>query len=168
MHQIIIIRGAPGVGKSTLVRRLKSKFKNGVTIEIGNMLKLINNFEDGNSKQYLDTLENARILCLNYLKAGYAPILLVGPFKAARMRNYLTGKLDKDVSYLVITLLATNHTDLSDRIDGREIGFKDKSISYIVNEDMLNYEIGNEIRYDTSGKSPEEIFLFVAGHLHFD
>ncbi len=157
MVSIIIIRGAPGVGKSTLSKRLNDLFHGGVTIEVGPMLKMINQFEDGNSVQYSDTLNAIYLLTLNYLESGYMPIIIIGPLKATRIQMHFLHKLQKEIKYIVITLIATNE-DLSHRIDKRSIGFKNKTVSYAVNDDIINNYVANEIRFNTSGKSEEEVF----------
>lgn len=158
MPDLIILRGAPGVGKSTLSTEIKNIFKKGVTVEIGSLLKMVNGFEDGNSKLYSDTIENARSLGLNYLRKGYSPVLIIGPFKSARIQNHFLNAMDRDIKYLIISLVAKDE-DLNYRIDQRLTGFKDKNIAYAVNKDIINFSFENEIRFDTSVKTSEEIFI---------
>lgn len=164
-HDIIIVRGAPGVGKSTLASGLLKHFKNGVTIEIGTVLKMINTFEDGNSKQYSDALENSKILAISFLKKGYRPILIIGPMKAERIEQHFLPILKDRLKYTVITLLASEK-ELASRIDKRVGGFKNKLIAYKVNADMHKKPLSDNILINTSDKNTDDVLLEVKAALH--
>src|SRR4051812_13158168 len=105
---IILVRGAPGVGKSTLSARLKALFSFGATIEVGPFLKMIHAFEDGNSQQYSDSLDLICRLALLYLERGYHPVFIVGPLKSPRVQNFFE-KVPAEIGFKVITLCATNN-----------------------------------------------------------
>lgn len=154
MTELLFLRGAPGVGKSTLSKKLKSIFPKGITIEVGPILKQFNGFQDGDSTHYSNTLDCIYLLSLNYLEKGYHPILIIGPFKQKRMNNHFLSKNSNN--YSIITLVAEDET-LNYRIDNREIGFKDKVAAHITNSDMKDHRFGNELYIDTTYKSPDEI-----------
>jgi|GEM_PF-6668672 len=153
---IFLVRGAPGVGKSTLTVGLKKLFPFGVTIEVGPFLKMINAFKDGDKKQYGDSLELIGELTLQYLKKNYRPVFIIGPLKALRVHDFQE-RLPVDVDFKLISLYAGND-DIDRRIDGRLIGFKDKNVAHIVNSDIIDVILPNEIRFDTSNKNAEQVF----------
>ncbi len=161
---IIFLRGAPGVGKSTFSKCLKPLLPKGVTIEVGPIIKMINAFEDGNSKQYSNTLDILRQTIRQYLKGGYKPVLIVGPMKSARMRDHFINKM-ADLSWLIISFYA-KESDLFARIDGRKNGFRDKKVAQKVNLDIQTYRLPNEWVIDTSGKNVSEVFSVVRMRLH--
>lgn len=152
---IIFFRGAPGVGKSTLSKKIKSLFPNGITIEVGPFLRLFNTYEDGNSNHYSNTLDCIYALSLNYLNMGYYPILIIGPMKHLRMENHFLSKIKND--YCIITLIAEKEV-LDFRIDNRPVGFKNKVVALEVNNNMKLYRLDKEFLIDTSNKTPDEVF----------
>ena len=155
MAEIIFFRGAPGVGKSTLSSKIKPFFPNGITIEVGFFLKLFNGFEDGDSAHYSNTLDCIYDLSLKYLNMGYHPILIVGPMKHLRMNNHFLFKIKND--YRIVTLVAEKDI-LEYRIDNRPVGFKDKTVAHVVNQDMKLHRFEKELYIDTSEKDSNEVF----------
>lgn len=153
---IIFLRGAPGVGKSTFSRNLKPFLFKGVTIEVGPILKMINAFQDGNSMQYSGTLDILNKMIKLYLKLGYKPIVVVGPMKAARMKNHFIKKM-KGFRLLIISFYASEN-DLYVRIDGRKNGFRNKKVAKKVNIDIQKNRLSNEWVVDTSGKNESEVY----------
>lgn len=158
MTELLFLRGAPGVGKSTLSKKMKSLFPKGITIEVGPFLKQFHSFKNGDSDHYSNTLDIIYLLSLNYLKKGYGPILIIGPFKHKRMNDHFLSKMKNN--YFIITLVAEDKI-LDYRIDNREIGFKDKTVAHITNNDMKQYRFTREICIDTTFKSPDEVLNVV-------
>ncbi|MBB3054296.1 adenylate kinase family protein [Mucilaginibacter gotjawali] len=160
---IFLVRGAPGVGKSTLTAGLKKLFPRGVTIEVGPFLKMINAFQDGDKKQYSDSLELISDLALRYLEKDYRPVFIVGPLKALRVQH-LRERLPAEVNFKLISLYAGNE-DIDRRIDGRVIGFKDKNVAHVVNSDIMDRILPDDIRFDTTNKNADQVFQEIKEYL---
>lgn len=69
MENLLIIRGAPGVGKSSVGKLLTKYYKDGVTIEIDEVRRMINSVTWSNTKEHLNAIEATRALVISYLQS---------------------------------------------------------------------------------------------------
>jgi adenylate kinase len=84
-YDIIIIRGAPGVGKTTLARKFKKYYPDGVTIEVDYVRGMINGAKWVDRTEHRRGLTATWAICSTYLGYGYKPIIVVDTFTSSRM-----------------------------------------------------------------------------------
>ena len=171
-YDIIILRGAPGVGKSTLSKLMKKEFPEGITIEVDALRGMIHNVKWVDKKEHTTALNATVAMCKEYLKSGYRPMIIVDTLGASRMKSFVSSlnalKIgDSLVSHVTISLWC-RWPDLENRIMARGDGFKDLNASRIINNEMGNPAFTPEIVIDTTGRKPVEIVKIVLQELESD
>lgn len=168
-YDIIIIRGAPGVGKSTLLKLLKKKYDNGVTVEVDTIRGMINNVKWINKDEHIHSLSATLALSTEYLKAGYYPIIIVDTLGRSRMKQFRASLYQlsikgRPIKYFAISLYCEDDI-LVKRITGRPDGFKDIGASRIINNEMAKSEFPPELLIDTSNLTPKQVLEVASNEL---
>jgi broad-specificity NMP kinase len=156
MTEILIIRGAPGVGKSSIGKLLTQYFRNGVTIEIDEVRRMINSVTWTNTKEHLNAIEATGTLVLSYLKLQYSPVIILDTLSEGTIRIILD-KIPTNITCKTISLTATEEK-IRERIAKRNEGFMDYEISFKVNSSIIKENLENNFLIDTSELSVEEVF----------
>jgi hypothetical protein len=76
-REVLIIRGAPGTGKSTTAQYLARCFSKGIVIEVDAFRNMINNVSWDSHQHHFDAITAAAAAAKAYLAAGYRPIIFV-------------------------------------------------------------------------------------------
>jgi adenylate kinase family enzyme len=168
-YDVIIIRGAPGVGKSTLIKLLKKKYANGVTVEVDTIRGMINNVKWINKDEHIHSLNATIALSREYLKAGYSPILVIDTLGKSRMKQFMLMLNQmrikgRPVKYYTISLFCKDDV-LVNRIINRPDGFKDVAASRIINNEMAKSEFPPELLIDTSSLTPKQVLEVICDEL---
>jgi hypothetical protein len=177
-YDLIVIRGAPGVGKSTLSENLKKYFPEGVGIETDTVRKMINRSDwfpsgvsDGftyrSDEQGIHGIEAAGAVCRCYRANGYRPVLLVDTFTIPHYHKIasLIHEAEPALSWHILALYCTDKELVSrlsrrmllTRFTGRGTVFFDKESAIRVNEGVRNHRYSNETFIDTTGRSPKSV-----------
>ena len=151
---LIIVRGAPAVGKSTLAKRIRQEFHKGFLVEVDNMRCILNSVDLYQKQQHLNALDATASLIKSYLKSGYSPGIVIDSFDSTKL-SIFTAKFKK-INFLIISLYASNDV-LKNRLLNRENGFKDWTATKYLNEEIINHRNNNEILLDTSESSKEQV-----------
>ena len=157
MYEILIIRGAPGVGKSTLASKLRKEFPSGVTVETDHIRAMINSVKWVNTEEHLHALDATWEVCRSY-RDCYTPITVIDTFSPSKLK-YFISKFDSEsvpVNYLVISLYCTDE-ELKRRILNRPSGYKEVDNCLILNHEVAKYRHANEIHIDTTHLQPREV-----------
>ena len=101
---LLIVRGAPGVGKSTAVRRLRKHIAGGAVIEVDSLRGMIAAVQWVNTEQHWVALDLARVLITSFLTKGYRPVVLVDTFSRGKLTRFVR---DIRQSYRVVSLYAS-------------------------------------------------------------
>lgn len=151
--QLIIIRGTPGSGKSSLGRRLKKTFPAGVLIEIDNVRGMMNDVDWNSEEQHFIALEAAAATVNSFIKSKRIPVIIVDMF----MPDKLTYFLKKvPLNYKIVSLLV-NENALEKRLTDRKEGFKDVSRGNMLNKKVSDHPAEHEICIDTSEIGKNEV-----------
>lgn len=148
MNNLLIIRGAPGVGKSSVSKLLSAHYKNGVTIEIDEVRRMINSVTWTNSKEHLNAIEATRCLLVSYATSNYDPVIVVDTLSMGTIKLILD-RLPEEINCKVISLIAKEKI-IKARILNRNSGFKDYELSFKVNSSISNEKLKNNYIIDTS------------------
>jgi broad-specificity NMP kinase len=156
--ELIIIRGAPGVGKSELSRRIRKVIPQGVTIEVDAIRGMINGTKWVDSQEHAQALRASWAVCRSYMQEGFRPIVLVDTFtpnKLGILHDLITRDAP-DLNGLTISLYCEDD-ELKKRITGREDGFKNLELSVKINQEVTKYRRPFEVFIDTTTMTKEEV-----------
>lgn len=165
-YDLILLRGAPGVGKTTLAKRLRAHFPKGITIEVDSFKGMVNILDWKDTNQYHHILEAVAMTCRSYLDNGYAPVIISDTLSAETLEDFLAllQKSLNEPSCLVITLVCAPEV-LEGRIHDRKNGFSLIEPSLAVNDDMRKYRVFDEFLIDTTASSPGEVLALVLARI---
>lgn len=165
-YDLILVRGAPGVGKTTLAKRLRAHFPKGITMEVDSFKGMVNLLDWKDTTQYNHILEAVAMTCRSYLDNGYAPVIIIDTLSAETLEDFMAilKKSLLEPSCLIITLVCDPEV-LEQRIHGRKNGFSLIEPSLAVNDDMRTYRVFDEFLVDTTAGSPDEVLALVLARI---
>lgn len=152
--ELIIIRGTPGAGKSSLGRRLKKIFPDGAFIEVDNIRGMINNVDWKSEEEHLIALNAVVANTKSFLSDKKSPVIVADMFMPDKLDLFL--EKFSGIKYKVISLLA-NETVLAQRLTDRKEGFRDIETGIQMNLSIQKKPCANELIIDTSVMSKNEI-----------
>jgi tRNA A37 N6-isopentenylltransferase MiaA len=154
---VILIKGAPGVGKSQTAKSLTKYFPNGVRMEIDNLRSMVISVDWTNQNEHINILSLSTNLVIDFLKLEYSPIIVVDTFSGNKIINYIE-KLKSIQNDLFVKIfgLYTSENELKKRIDLRnDDEFKDFDSCKKLNKDTIKFKQKDEILIDTTGLHSE-------------
>jgi predicted kinase len=124
LPDLIILGGAPGVGKSTLMSKLRAHFQNPPTIEFSDVRNL---YLDSKWERASPSEERMAFDILLYalriiLSKGIKPVLLTD-FQEQRLLTFQ--EAFREYRYRIVTLYAEEDELVRERVIARDDGFKD-------------------------------------------
>jgi hypothetical protein len=153
---IIILRGAPGSGKSQVAKSLSKFFPKGVKLEVDSIRQMVISVDWKNQQEHINMLEVSTRLVHNFLKIGFAPVIMVDTFSGNKLNKCLHNlyQMDDELSIKIFGLFTTED-ELRRRIDFRSNGeFKDLRICKKLNDEVPKLKYDGEIQIDTTILSP--------------
>lgn len=155
---VLLVRGAPGVGKSTAVRALRKQIGAGAVVEVDHVRGMIADVRWVDTEHHLAALTVTRGIVRSFLSGGFRPVLVVDTFSRGKLRQFvadLAGEVD--ASHRVASLHAADETLLA-RIAGRPANeFREPDISLLLNEEIRKNRYPREEFVDTTHMSPGEV-----------
>lgn len=165
---IIIIRGAPGSGKSDSAKSLSKYFPNGVRIEVDTIRNMVISVDWKNQQEHIDMLQASTKLVFEFLHLGFSPAIVVDTFSGDKINRYLETlyQQDEKLSIKIIGLYTTDE-ELKRRLDLRKSPeFKDFPICKRLNDDVLKWKHESEFQVNTTGLSPTQTAEKIYGHIN--
>ena len=153
---IIIIRGAPGSGKSQTAKSLTQFFPKGVKLEVDTLRQMVISVDWKNQEEHIHLLRVSTGLVHDFLKLGFSPVIVVDTFSGDKIIKYIESlyQLDKTLSLKLFGLYVTDE-ELRRRLDLRsEPEFRDFGICKKLNDDLLKIKYNRECQIDTTGLLP--------------
>jgi len=154
--QLLLLRGAPGVGKTHVARCLGEQIGTGAILEVDRFRAMFVAVDWSSRVQHdaalLATMAAARALVV----AGVSPVVVVDNFGRDSATRALTTLEDITVDRLVVSLWVEEAT-LRDRLDARGGGFQDRPLAALMNTEVYEMRIGGDLLVDTTGQSPEDV-----------
>jgi broad-specificity NMP kinase len=156
---LIIIKGAPGSGKTEVSKSLEKLLPKGVRIEVDTVRNMVSSVDWKNQKEHIKLLEISAKLAAEFLTADFSPIIVVDTFSGDKVKKFIEDlKLLKSDIKIKIIGLYVDDTTLAKRLQDRPKGlFKNFEISKKINQDTINLKQSDEIQLDTSNFEPDEI-----------
>lgn len=162
--EVIIIRGAPGAGKSQAARSLARFFPAGAKLEVDALRKMVFSVNWTSQEEHKAFLQVAARLVHDYIKMGFRPVIVVDTFSGDKVDGFLDTLrgLAPSLSASIFGLYVSEDV-LKRRLETRPAGeFTDFAISRRLNADVLKLKHVTERQIDTSVLSPEQ----TAGIIH--
>lgn len=142
MIDLLLVRGGPGVGKSTVTELLSKHMADGVVIETDTIRAMVNNVSWTNVDEHISAVIATGRLAICFLERGYRPVVIVDTFSGGTLK-FVVDQIGM-YRYRVASLIAES-AELKRRIVEREEGFRAVDVSIWVNDNILN----NNEPYDT-------------------
>jgi broad-specificity NMP kinase len=150
---ILLLRGAPGVGKSTTARKLRHMLPTGAIIEVDTLRGMIAAVKWVDTQQHLLALEHAHLLAESFLRRGFSPVLIIDTFSRGKLLGFIE-KLSRP--YLIATLHARWEV-LRSRVEQRpDEHFKDLAAIQLLHDEVARNRYPHELLIDTSELSPAD------------
>lgn len=165
---IIIIRGAPGSGKSQVAKSLSQLYPNGARMEVDTIRNMIISVDWTNQKEHINMLKASTKLVFEFLQLGFAPVIVIDTFSGDKIDSYLKTiiQLDKELSVKIFALYTTDE-ELKKRLSKRTNGeFKDFQICKKLNDDVLKWKQDSEFQIDTTGLSAPQTAEKIYGQIN--
>jgi len=155
---VIIIKGAPGSGKSETAEVLSVHFPKGVKIEVDYVRTMIVSVDWENLEEHLNSIEIAANMTLGFLKLNYKPVIVIDTFSEGKEKGFINTlyKSGKDLSFKIFGL-CVNEDELEKRLKARSADqYNNFILSNEVNKEIINLKGDNVHILDTSGKTSED------------
>jgi len=164
---IIIIRGAPGSGKSQTAKNLSKFFPKGVRMEVDTIRQMVISVDWKNQQEHIDMLQASTKLVFEFLQFGFSPVIVVDTFSGDKINKYLLSlnQFDENLSIKIFGLFTTDD-ELKRRLEGRTNGeFRDFGICKRINDEVLKVKYDTEFQVDTTGLSPMQTAETIYGQI---
>ena len=155
---IIIIRGAPGSGKSQAAKSLSQLFPEGVRMEVDTIRQMVISVDWKNQQEHIDMLRASTKLLYEFLQLKFRPVIVVDTFSGDKIKGFLDtlGELDEKLSIKIFGLVTTDD-ELRRRLELRKNDeFRDFGICKKLNDDVLKWKHEMEYQVDTTGLTPKQ------------
>lgn len=153
VHDLIVIAGAPGTGKTTVGNLLHASLRSPY-IDFGFIREfhLDRDWKDESEREEQMSFENLIYIIRNYVRHGYRNVI-VTDLKDFRVRQI--PEQFSDLNYLIVTLMVENDNELERRIRGRNDGFRDAEKATAWNRNVRERErVTREFLIDNSHNDP--------------
>lgn len=149
---LILLKGAPGVGKSTAAKLLAQHFPSGVRVEVDTLRQMVISVDWTNQAEHRKLLTLSAQLAAGFLRSGFAPVILVDTFSGDKIDGFLTEFHAQCPSKRVcVVVLHAAEDVLRERVSNREAGaFRDIGISLRINHESVRDARPHEVVLDTS------------------
>ena len=156
---LILLKGAPGVGKSSAARELAGLLASGVRVEVDELRRMVVAVNWTDQTEHRKLLELGAQLAAGYIRLGFAPVILVDTFSGDKIDGFLESfrKFTTEGRIFVAVLHAPDDV-LRSRVEAREEGgFRDLAISTRLNLEAVRDARPFEGLIDTNARSPTEV-----------
>jgi chloramphenicol 3-O-phosphotransferase len=155
---VVMIRGAPGAGKSQAAKALTSFFPRGVKVEVDILRKMVISVDWKNQQEHINLLRVAARVTHDFVSLGFRPVIVVDTFSGDKFRRFIDTlrQLDGSLTIKLVGLYVSDEV-LRARLEARPVDeFKDFSICKKLNEDILKMSHHSEFQIDTTELSPRQ------------
>jgi len=156
---VIIVRGAPGVGKSEAGSHVSMHFPAGAKVEVDVLRKMVISVDWTKQQEHVDLLQIAAGVTADFLELGFRPVIVVDTFSGDKVTGFLKKlrEMRPGVGVELFGLYAAEEV-LKSRMASRPQGqFRKFDIARKLNADLQRITDAQETRIDTSNLGPMEV-----------
>ena len=132
---VLVIRGAPGAGKSTLGRGLRRALPSGAVLEVDDFRGMLAQVDWSSRSDHDVALDAALAAISAYLGHDRRPVVLIDTFSRSRLTS-VQARLDTAGLHHHTLSLWIDPTVLAERLEARTSGFKEWEPSRILNDEV--------------------------------
>jgi len=155
---VIVIRGAPGSGKSRTAKCLAARIGKGIRIEVDTLRSMVFPVDWTNQAEHIGVLSLASRLVAGFLELGHRPVIVVDTFSGDKLVRFIADlkALRTGVDVRPFALVPVPQV-LRARVESRpDDTFKDIAVCEKLNADTVRFLQPGERLIDNSELSPEE------------
>jgi predicted kinase len=153
---VLVLRGAPGVGKSTLGRGLRRALPCGAVIEVDDVRGMLSQVDWTDRHQHDIALAVGLDTACSFIEHGRRPVIVIDTFSRSRLRG-VQARLDGASLRHHTLSLWLEASLLADRLKSRTSGFKDWEPSRILNDEVRANRYPAEQLVDVSALDREAV-----------
>jgi len=156
---LILLKGAPGVGKSTTAKLLAPHFPSGVRIEVDTLRQMVIFVDWTNQAEHRSLLKLSAKLAAGFIHSGQSPVILVDTFSGDKIDGFLaTFREESPQSRVFVAVLHASDEVLRQRITDREgEAFRDILIATRINHESIVGAESFETLIDTTSLAPNGV-----------
>jgi AAA domain len=158
LPEVIVIRGAPGSGKSVTAKCLAARLGIGVRLEVDTLRAMVIPVDWVNQEEHTKVLSLGAGLVAGFLGYGYRPVIVIDTFSGDKLAGFLSKlrALRTEPEVLAFALV-TAPAQLRNRVQARpEDRFRDFGICEKLNADVARYLLPEERLIDNTSLTPEQ------------
>jgi predicted kinase len=163
LPDVLVLRGAPGAGKSSAAKCLASLFPGGARVEVDLLRRMIISVDWKNQEEHIRMLDAAAGFANDLAKFGFRPVIVIDTFSGDKLPRFLDvlRRLHAARTFRAFALHAEDEV-LRGRLALRPADeFKDFAISRKLNADVSRFRYPGELLIDTSSRTPEGVAAMI-------
>ncbi len=155
--EVILVRGAPGIGKTTAGGFLRATGRARAVIDIDSVRGMIHGerFLFGQDDEYLMAVRASAYLSLDLVRRCRAPVCVMDVFSAPVLLAFL--EVVAPVCEVLVVSLVADDDELCARMSGRGAGYVDLPVARLVNRHTIETAALADLVIDTNGMAPESV-----------
>ena len=157
LPDVIVIRGAPGSGKSETAKSLAARLGHGSRVEVDTLRAMIVPVNWTDQQEHTAVLSIAVGVVVGFIGLGHRPVIVVDTFSGDKLGRFL-GELGAALADTKVRAfsLSPSWPALRARVESRpDGGFKDLHICEKLNSDVPRQLLTGELLIDNSSLTPE-------------
>lgn len=164
---LIIIRGAPGIGKSASAKHLEGHFPNGVRIEVDILRAMVIGVDWMNQDEHIRVLSASANLAVSFLRIGLGPVIVVDTFSGDKLKGYLRELKRLQESLFVRSFaLVASASELQRRVEMRPANqFREMAVCQKLNTDTIKHLTEIDYLIDNTNLTAEETVTVILEQL---
>ena len=155
---VILVRGAPGAGKSSAAKCLARHYPTGVRLEVDALRSMVISVDWTDQDQHIQILSLATRVVRDFLALGHRPVIVVDTFSGDKLTRFLEELQSLDDSLNIRPFALVTALDvLRSRIENRGADqFRDVEVCQKLNADVLRFLHPLEQVIDNTALTPEQ------------
>ncbi len=155
---VLLVRGAPGVGKSSAAKALRKLIPSGAIVEVDHVRGMIASVRWVDTTQHLAALTVTRGIVRSFLEQNFRPVVVIDTFSRGKLKAFVE-QLSTEVGarHRIASLYADNATLLARVHDRPHNEFREPEISAKLNDEIKKNRYDLEELIDTTNLSPTEV-----------
>lgn len=155
---VLVIRGAPGSGKSEAAKRLAARLGHGARVEVDTLRAMIVPVNWTDQTEHIAVLSLAVGVVAGFLRMGHRPVIVVDTFSGDKLGRFVRDLESAHLGARVRAFsLAPSQAALRARVESRPNGgFKDVRVCEKLNSEVAGWLLPGELLIDNSDLLPDE------------